>query len=368
MYEYASRRSCNELSARTSDDVLDEELSVLRDYQCKVRSRRLVETVLDASRLTGTFPGGTRKQMLSSMLCREAARRGFVFPRRRETAEEPAEGGGLVLEPVPGIHDHVDVYDFKSYYPRFVVDRNMDEATALEDGSFVDASVLEGLLPSVLKRLVRGRDERPERSAAYKRVANACIGCLAISGRGRLYKHVTSSCRRQLDKLKNCAERNGARVVYGDTDSLFVKVGANGIPDLQMEFETTVGGNGWQKFVRRETYRRLLLTTAKKRYAYLQDDRTVGTVGMLNVRDDAEPLVSKLDRKLVEIALTHDDSASALEACAGAFVELADGLKRTKTISLSSVRRLSKKETNAPKFRNRRISGDSATTNRASWL
>ena len=351
LYEYACRRSCTELTEATSDAVLEEELSVLRDYERKVKSRRLVETVLDASRLTGTFPGGSRKQVLSSMLCREAARRGFVFPRSRESSDVPAEGGGLVLEPVPGIHDRVDVYDFKSYYPRFVLDRNVDEATALEDGSFVDGSVLEGLLPSVLEKLVRGRDERPERSAAYKRVANACVGCLAISGRGRLYNHVTSSCRRQLAKLKKCAERNGARVLYGDTDSLFVKVGADGRTDLERAFAETVGGKGWQKFLRRETYRRLLLTTAKKRYAFLREDGTVGTVGMLNLRDDAEPLVSNLDRKLVEIALRGDDPESALESCAGAIVELATDLKTRKTLPLSDVRRLSRKETNTTKFR-----------------
>jgi DNA polymerase-2 len=163
-----------------------------------------------------------------------------------------AQHGGHVLEPVTGLHRNVWVFDFKSLYPSIIRTFNIDPVSYVA-GPPPDADLIEtpgGAFrrePAILPRLL---DELfPRREAAKKagdEVASHAIKILMNSFYGvlgtpacRFYNpalanSITGMGREMLLWSKRWFEAAGFRVLYGDTDSLFVQ-SASDDPDRARE-------------------------------------------------------------------------------------------------------------------------------------
>lgn len=153
--------------------------------------------------------------------------------------------GGLVMEASAGLYSHIFVFDFKSLYPSIMRTFNIDPLShVLAEGQdeVVEApngarfSRTRGILPDMLEAFWTRREEAKARgddlaSYAYKIIMNSFYGVLA-----------TGSCRFASDQLAGAItefghyvlrwtrdwlerEENGCRVLYGDTDSVFVDAG-----------------------------------------------------------------------------------------------------------------------------------------------
>jgi DNA polymerase-2 len=169
-------------------------------------------------------------------------RRGFVAPNASE--DHSASPGGFVLDSTPGLYDHVLVLDFKSLYPSIIRTFFIDPlglalglggelAEADTVPGFLEAHfVREGhLLPELIQQLWLQRDEAKQAddgplSQAIKIIMNSFYGVLGTPGcrffDARLASSITRRGHQILNRTRDRIEELGHRVIYGDTDSVFV--------------------------------------------------------------------------------------------------------------------------------------------------
>jgi DNA polymerase-2 len=167
-------------------------------------------------------------------------RKGFVAPNVVDISRDLHAAGGYVLTPKAGLHQHVIVLDFKSLYPSiirtFKIDpysRLMAETSTLKTPSGHKFSETEHILPDFIaelmdKREVAKLENNPYLSQAIKILMNSFYGVMG-SGGSRFYhadlpSAITGTGQWILREAIEFFEREGYEVVYGDTDSVFVKM------------------------------------------------------------------------------------------------------------------------------------------------
>jgi DNA polymerase I len=291
------------------------------------------------------------------MLLRYAYRLGEVAPNREEREYEPYKGA-IVLEPKPGLYDDILVLDFSAMYPSVMMKYNLSPDTYLEPGEpdppegvivapevghrFRKSPV--GFVPQVLRELValrkavreemkKYKPDTPEyrildeRQKALKVMANAMYGYLGWVG-ARWYKRevaesVTAFARSILRDVIEYAKKIGITVVYGDTDSLFIKKGG----DIERLTKYVEERHGIEIKVEKD-YAKVLFTEAKKRYAGLLRDGRIDIVGFEVVRGDWCGLAKEVQLKTIELILTSRDLAQARQSVVRYVRDVIEKLKR----------------------------------------
>jgi DNA polymerase-2 len=169
-------------------------------------------------------------------------RAGFVAPNA--STEHTPSPGGFVLDSEPGIYDHVLVLDFKSLYPSIIRTFFIDPlGLALGvSGEFAEQETVPGflngrfareghILPALIQQLWRQRDAAKASgdaplSQAIKIIMNSFYGVLGTPGcrffDARLATSITRRGHEILCRTRDTIEAAGHRVIYGDTDSVFV--------------------------------------------------------------------------------------------------------------------------------------------------
>ena len=272
-------------------------------------------------------------------------RRGFVAPNA--SSDHSGSPGGFVLDSTPGLYDHVLVLDFKSLYPSIIRTFFIDPlglALGVSDGlgdglggglveqlaehdtvpGFLQARFARRghILPELIQQLWRQRDEAKRvgdapLSQAIKIIMNSFYGVLGTPGcrffDARLASSITLRGHEILTRTRDYIEQAGHRVIYGDTDSVFVWI-REALDDAQAvaagrQLESDLN-HWWRDTLRREFdlesvlevefethYKRFLMPTirgssdrgSKKRYAGVvagpKGDRLVFK-GLENVRTD----------------------------------------------------------------------------------
>jgi DNA polymerase-2 len=169
-------------------------------------------------------------------------RAGYVAPNA--SREHTASPGGFVLDSMPGIYEHVLVLDFKSLYPSIIRTFFIDPlglarglSTELEQEATVPGYLQarfarDGhILPALIKQLWEQRDAAKASnddplSQAIKIIMNSFYGVLGTPGcrffDARLASSITLRGHDILKETRDYIEKSGHRVIYGDTDSVFV--------------------------------------------------------------------------------------------------------------------------------------------------
>ena len=209
-----------------------------------VEKLRLVELAAVRSRLTGLSMDRVASSIAAFdfLYLMALRRRGLVAPSQSAEPEssEP-QSGGHVLEPEPGLHRNVLVFDFKSLYPSLIRTFQIDPAGLLTSPAPADDAIIApsgaafrrapGLLPAILDELFPRREEAKAAgdavaSQAIKILMNSFYGVLGAPAcrfhHPELANAITSFGREILLWSKARFESEGLRVLYGDTDSLFV--------------------------------------------------------------------------------------------------------------------------------------------------
>jgi DNA polymerase-2 len=272
--------------------------------------------------------------------------RGRVAPSSGVVEGAPSPGG-YVMGSAPGLYDNVLVLDFKSLYPSiirtFLVDPLglclLDGAAAKDDAvqGFAGArfSRDEHILPGVIETLWRARDEAKKiedeaLSRAIKILMNSFYGVLGTPAcrffDPRLASSITLRGHEILRESRRWLEERGLRVIYGDTDSLFVLIGKGPSSDAcaARGRELAAELNAfWRERIAKEhrlesalelqldaCFARFLMPTvrggeqgSKKRYAGVavgRDGRTKLVIkGLEAVRTDWTPLARSFQRELL---------------------------------------------------------------------
>ncbi|WP_337057831.1 DNA polymerase II [Pseudomonas sp. USHLN015] len=272
-------------------------------------------------------------------------RQGFVAPNQGERMPE-ASPGGFVMDSRPGLYESVLVLDYKSLYPSiirtFLIDpvglveglRQPDDEHSVPGFREARFSRTRHCLPSIVERVWQGRETaKRERnqplSQALKIIMNAFYGVLGSSGcrffDPRLASSITLRGHEIMRRTRALIEAQGHQVIYGDTDSTFVWLGA-----AHGEEEAAAIGRAlvqrvnlwWREHLLAEYglesalelqyethYKRFLMPTvrgaeegSKKRYAGLvvRADGSEEMVfkGLETVRTDWSPLAQRFQQEL----------------------------------------------------------------------
>jgi DNA polymerase-2 len=279
----------------------------------------------------------------------ELAKRRLVAPsigQNDAQEDELSNLGGHVLEPAPGLWRNVWVCDFKSLYPSLIRTFQIDPLGFLEAGKGAEAVVTApngarfsrrpGILPGLLDDLFPRREAAKKAgdavaSQAIKILMNSFYGVLGTSA-SRFHQPaiagaITAWGRELLLWSKARIESWGFRVLYGDTDSLFIlsgdedpaKADARGrelVARLNQELQVHIEAT-WQVASKLELeyeklYTRLLLLStrgphggggARKKYAGMigaGEAAKVELTGLEAVRRDWTLLAKDVQRELYD--------------------------------------------------------------------
>jgi DNA polymerase II len=305
---------------------------------------KLVELAVRRSLMTGMQLDRVSAQIaaIDSLYLRELRARGRVA-RSVDVAGADLTGitGGLVLDSAPGLYRHILVYDFASLYPSLIRTFNIDPLTHVATPGADDLRTPsgaafareEGILPALVaglsaERAAARRAGDAISSQATKILMNSLFGVLG-SPASRLFSPtvanaITVAGQHVIRRAADAVERRGHRVIYGDTDSLFVDVGAADDAAaretgerLREEVEREVAAGIERDFgctshlvlAFQKVYTRFLMpevrraaTGSKKRYAGLVGD-ALEIVGLEAVRRDWSPVARRFQRELLDLVL-----------------------------------------------------------------
>ncbi|MEM0027487.1 MAG: DNA polymerase II [Ignisphaera sp.] len=277
---------------------------------------------------------------LEWFLLRIARIRGELAPNRVEKEYEPYRGA-IVLEPKKGVHENICVLDFSAMYPSIMMKYNIGPDTLVlgeecnncfeaPETGYKFSKQSEAFFKTALNILVNARKsvrelmkklpvESPEyrildaRQRALKVLANACYGYMAWTG-ARWYckecaEAVADFGRETIKKAIAFAKELGLEVIYGDTDSLFVKYNKDFVEKFIEVVEKELG----LEIKIDKIYQRVFFTEAKKRYIGLTEDGRIDVVGFEAVRGDWAEIAKEMQERVAEIILKTMDHRKAIE-------------------------------------------------------
>ena len=303
----------------------------------------LVEFALRRAELTGLAMDrlGGSVAAFDNLYLPRLHRHGRVAPDVGDAGDGPGSPGGYVMDSEPGLYDNVLVLDFKSLYPSIIRTFQIDALGLAVPGDDPVPGFLEArfarhgaILPELIEELWQARDEAKKNddaalSQAVKILMNSFYGVLGSPGcrfyDARLASSITRRGHEIIQKSRDRIAEHGFRVIYGDTDSLFVLLGdaVDEIEAKRIGTDLAVTLNDWWRAallrefrldsfleIEFETlYLRFLMPTvrgeqtgSKKRYAGLVRSADGGTEmvfkGLESVRTDWTPLARRFQREL----------------------------------------------------------------------
>ena len=274
-------------------------------------------------------------------LIREAYKIGELVPKRIERPYFPY-AGAVVLKPKSGVHENIAVLDFKSMYPNIMITQNVSPDTYVPSsepeppcGVNVAPEVKHrfrrepsGFYKEVLSHLIAARDEiRPKlrkldpksaeyrvldaRQKAVKVITNASYGYTGWIGARWYIKPVAEATtawgRYVISNTMQLAKKVGLEVVYGDTDSIFIKHDPEKVEKVSEEIGETLG----LEIKPDKVYVRILFTEAKKRYCGLLPDGQLDIVGLEVIRGDWAAVAKNVQEKVLDIILKEQSPEKA---------------------------------------------------------
>lgn len=208
---------------------------------------------------------------MSSLQFYHAWKKGLLIPWKPEISEHyktfrqllAADRGGLIYEPVVGVHEKVAEFDFASLYPSIMLKKNLSgetvECSCCPDSEQIVPEVgyrickNQGIVPKSLdiilkkraeyKRLKKeARDEKKReafdsRQIALKWILVTSFGYLGFNNSkfGRIDAHIAVCAydRIVLRQATKVAEKAGFKVLHGIVDSLWVRKDGSRMEDYE---------------------------------------------------------------------------------------------------------------------------------------
>ena len=282
-------------------------------------------------------------QWIRSLLYYEHRKNNMLIPRREEIEKRSTEvkndavikdkkyRGGLVVEPKEGIHFDVTVMDFASLYPSIIKVKNLSYETVRcshieckknmipQTNHWVCTkkngltSVLIGSLRDLrvnyYKTMSKNQSLTNEErqlytvvAAALKVILNASYGVMGAQIFPLYFlpaAEATTATGRHiiLDTIEKCRESN-VDVLYGDTDSLFVKNPTE--QQIQTIINQAKNAHGVELEVEKE-YRYVVLSDRKKNYLGVTKNGKVDVKGLTGKKSHTPAFIKSLFYDILDI-------------------------------------------------------------------
>ncbi len=282
-----------------------------------------------------------RGKQVDWLLLSEANQVGEVAPNPPEYAT-PYEGA-FVLEPVRGLYENVVCLDFASMYPNIMISYNISPDTVSSEGYFEAPEVKhrfkkepDGFFKRILRMLI---DRRKEIKKAMKSVDQNSTDYRIYNIKQSALKVLTNSFYGYMGwnlarwYCRECAEATTAwgryfiktsarigeemefEVLYGDTDSIFVRKEGLSFEQLKEESYRLIEKLSEELPVQIdiEDFYTTAFFVEKKRYAGLTVDGNLVVKGLEVRRGDWCELAKKLQRNVIETILKDKDPERAAE-------------------------------------------------------
>jgi DNA polymerase I/DNA polymerase-2 len=348
----------------------------LRDSELALKlANQLLPQIFEISRVAGQIPFDVARmsysQLVEWLLIRKAYQVKEIAPNRPKYGEIARRRraapyvGGYVHQPKEGIHENIALFDFASLYPSITITHNVSpEMVDCKDCKVSERNEVpgsnhhfcgnkKGFVPMVLEELVGARNEIKHRMKklgprtmeykvlfnrqyALKIIANASYGYYGYAG-SRWYSRIcaesiTAWGRMYIRDVIGMAENMKYNVIYGDTDSLFVKIKAK--KDAR-EFLKKVNDKlpGIMELDFRDSYEAGIFVTgkttgvaAKKRYALIDSDGSLTIRGFEKVRRDWSEIAKSTQEKVLKAILKDKSPEKAVRTVR----RIVDELKKRK--------------------------------------
>jgi len=282
-------------------------------------------------------------QWIRSLLYFEHRKNNYLIPRREEIEKKSSVvsndavikdkkyRGGLVVEPIEGIHFDVTVMDFASLYPSIIKVNNLSYETVrcpheeckkntVPQTSHWVCTKKNGLTSMIIgslrdlrvnyyKRLSKQKNITDEQkqlytvvSQALKVILNASYGVMgaeifplyflpAAEATTALGRHII------LDTIEKC-KKVDIEVLYGDTDSLFVK---NPTPEQIKEIINVAKNDHGVELEVDKEYRYVVLSNRKKNYLGVTKEGKADVKGLTGKKSHTPPFIKTLFYELLDI-------------------------------------------------------------------
>ena len=283
-----------------------------------------------------------RGRQVEWLLLSEARKINEIAPNPPEVAE--SYEGAFVLEPERGLHENVVCLDFASMYPSIMIAFNISPDTlGCSEDCFVAPEVghkfrkkPDGFFKRILTMLIERRREIKSEmkeyeydSAEYKLLdikqqtlkvlTNSFYGYMGWNA-ARWYcrqcaEATTAWGRYFIKKSVKIAEELGFKVLYGDTDSIFVTKPGISLEELKRDVEKLIDKLSAELPIQIEVdeYYSAIFFVEKKRYAGLSTDDRLIVKGLEVRRGDWCELAKNIQRKVIELILKERDPQKAAE-------------------------------------------------------
>jgi len=310
--------------------------------------------VLESARVT-TLPIENAARVspgsgISAMQMLTALEQNILVPWHKQQVEVFKDGvdliqrdrGGLIYQPIVGLHANVAQVDFISMYPAIIIKGNISPEVPLPQG-ITPASEELGVVPLTLKPLyekrvalkLRGagkaKDSRlskrdSARASALKWLLVVCFGFLGYKnarfGRIEAHEAVTNGGREVLLRAKEVAEAMGYEVLHMYVDALWLKKpGATTKADFQdvlneISLQTGLGVSldgvyRWVAFLPSRMDERVPVAN---RYFGVFQDGSLKVRGIEVRRRDTPPWVAETQSKML-MRLSHAATVNELPSC-----------------------------------------------------
>ncbi len=281
---------------------------------------------------------------LDSLYLKELRKKGYVAGTSTYSRDDKPGLGGYVMDPKPGIYDHVIVCDFKSLYPSIIRTFNIDPLSFVpgcKGRNMVKApnnacfKNQDGILSLIIQRLWQQREKARKQKNEFARYAikilmNSFYGVLG-NPNCRFHNRDVSNAITYFGQhlIKTTAKKvedMGYEVIYGDTDSIFVhlnvdnykeaeRIGTKIAKQINAFFDEHTKKNykrkNYLELEFEKVYKRFLMPRvrhseagSKKRYAGLVVDakgkEKIEFVGLEFVRRDWTDIAKKFQKELLD--------------------------------------------------------------------
>ncbi len=320
---------------------------------------KLMPSIIELVKLIGLPPFDINRMSFSKLVENYILKKGKEInllatnkPDHREIEwrREKTYKGGFVYEPKPGIYENIVVFDFRSLYPTIIASHNIGRDTlncdcckdsekvpgkdywfCKKERSFF-SNIVEDLISTRLriKEMIKEKRIKNEdtalldaRSYGLKIMANAFYGYMGFFA-ARWYslecvQSITSYARDYITKTMDKAKEKGFDVIYGDTDSLMIKLNDK-TKEEALEFMKEINSK-LPEFMELEfegLYPRGIFVSvksgnygAKKKYA-LFDGEKLQVTGFETVRRNWSKIAKETQDNVLQIILKENDVEKAL--------------------------------------------------------